>query len=178
MNRPNMLMTFAGWPVMHVSRLKPGTLLMTADPDRLSGLVPSNVPIIPLRFPRLPTLAARLMLEAVSSLRTQNSRRIAIYGAGKHTRKIAPWLSAIPEITAIIDDRAGDPDGPGTRLWGLPIIRPDQLDAHEVEAVIISSDEHERAMLPRARSFAGARPVRALYEALEAAAGACAASQP
>jgi hypothetical protein len=157
--------SWMGWHVQRAQALPPGMLILSAAPEQRSRW--PGVWVMPLRLPGLPTLAARRLTAAVGGLRSRGVARIALYGAGKHTRKLARCIGSLPEIIGIVDDRAGDEGGPGTRLWGLPIAKPGEFESLAAEAVIVSSDEHERAMLPRAREWAGKREVVALYEELE-----------
>ena len=77
----------------------------------------------------------RLALECIAS----GIRRVAIYGAGKHTQEVALWpLKARGiEVIAILDDTPKAPT-----LHDIPVVRPDRLD-EQVDAVIVSSDWRE-----------------------------------
>lgn len=161
--------SWMGWPVTAMEKVKPGTLVLSASTS--GDTWPRGVHVLPLVLPGMPTLAARLVLEASEKLRARGCGRLAIYGAGKHTRKVARWLGQVRGLSAIVDDRAGEQSGPGTRLWGLPIVPPDQLAGLGIEGIIVSSDEHERTMLERARGW-WTGPIDGLYGELEKAAGA------
>ena len=167
---------FAGWPVVGPLNVPAETLVLSTDPARAAATLPLGTPVLPLTLPGMPTLAARLMLNALADLERQGKRRIALYGAGKHTRKLARWIAQRPLVVAIIDDLAGASSGPPRSLWGLPVLLPSEVRSAGIDAVVISSDEHERTMLPRARSFAPGLSVVPLYATLEAAAGALSAS--
>lgn len=70
--------------------------------------------------------------------------RVAIYGAGRHTRQALPTLGEFsPSVSAIIDD---NPALRGTHIEGKPVIASaDAMNAH-LAAVILSSDVHEPAL--------------------------------
>jgi hypothetical protein len=167
---------YAGWPVVGPLSVPADTLVMSTDPVRAAATLPLGIPILPLALPGLPTLAARLMRKALADLERQGKRRIALYGAGKHTRKLARWIAGFPVVVAVIDDLAGAGDGPPRSLWGLPVLLPSEARCAGIDAIVISSDEHERTMLPRARSFAPDLPIIPLYATLEAGAGALSVS--
>jgi hypothetical protein len=162
---------WGGWPIINSLRLPEDALILSTQPSVARAALPCRTHVLPLVLPGLPTLAARLLLGARDDLRAGGHERVALYGAGKHTRKLGRWIAEIPEIVAIVDDQAGETGGPGERLLGIPIIKPACIEELDVDAVIVSSDEHERAMLHRARTWAGQRPVVPLYQALETAAG-------
>jgi hypothetical protein len=104
----------------------------------------------------------RMLLGALRALREQGADRIALYGAGKHTRKLEAVIADAGEIIAIVDDRAGT-SGVPPLMFGRPVVPPSDTLALGLEAVIVSSDEHEREMLPRARGWFPGGPVVGLY---------------
>jgi hypothetical protein len=118
-------------------------------------------PVLPLAVPRWPIFAGACLLRAVERLRALGVRRIVLYGAGRHTRRLGAALAASPEIVGIVDDRAGR--GAPARLWGFPVVPPAALAMLGAQAVIISSDEHQDSMGARAREWAGGVPVVRLY---------------
>ena len=80
-------------------------------------------------------------------------RRVALFGAGRHTRKAAAALAQPPvEVAAILDE---NPDLGGTRLWNFPVWGVALAAAKGLDAVVLSSD----AMEPALR--AAAEPLRA-----------------
>jgi len=161
-----------GWPVLPSRSAPRGSLLLTSDPDDAAH---AGATLLPLIDPHPLGLAPRRFLRAVDSLRRAGRTTIALYGAGKHTRRLCRWIAQTPEIAAIIDDRAGEPDGPGSRLWGLPVIRPERIESLGITGVIVSSDEYERTMLAKAGSWGSAHVV-GMYQDLEAQGEAAAAS--
>ncbi len=95
--------------------------------------------------------------------------RIAIYGAGRHTRRVldgwSNWPAPLtPDGTparpvVILDDAPTTP-----ALHGVPVVRPDDCP-RDIDAVIISSDAHEAALARAATTRFGPRgvPVLTLY---------------
>jgi len=128
----------------------------------LRGLGVSIETPLPLRCERTLSAPERLLLGAVRSLREQGVDRIALYGAGKHTRKVEAALADLPEIVAIVDDRAGSEGVPDV-LFGRAVVPPSDTLALGLEALVISSDEHEREMRARARAWFSGGPVVGLY---------------
>ncbi|MCW5774830.1 MAG: glycosyltransferase [Phycisphaeraceae bacterium] len=118
-----------------------------------------------IRLPDLPTAADRLVLDAVARLTRGGVGRIALYGAGRHTRRVRRAVERSPAIVAILDDRAEEAGGPPASLFGRPVVTPREASRLGVEAVVISSDEHEPLLLRRAGDWAGERPVVPLYAA-------------
>lgn len=157
---------WAGWPAGAISDLKSGSLVLTDEPERIAPYLPEGVHAIALRLPGLPDLSSGLFRDAVRRAKEFGVTRIALYGAGKHTRRLAKDVANTPEIVAILDDRAGTLEGPPTRLWGIPVIKPEDMSLAQPGAVIVSSDEFEHVMLPRARELAPNLFVTGLYENL------------
>lgn len=100
-------------------------------------------------LPNLPGARERHFTRAIDLILARGHRRVALYGAGAHTKGLARAIAARPEVVAIIDDRAHAP-GACEMLADRPVVLPSELDALRVDAVLISSDEHEQAMLRRA----------------------------
>jgi len=147
-----------GYPVIAADAAPAGMLVLSARPGGIAGA--SRV--MPLVEPWQPGLGARRLAVVMGELRARGVTRVALYGAGKHTRKLARHLAAIPEIAAIVDDAAGTESGPPARLWGFPVVSPDRVKAMGIEAVVVSSDEYERMMMEKAKTWGV--PVVALYE--------------
>lgn len=105
--------------------------------------------------------AADRMRETLASCAREGLERVALYGAGQHTRRVGEALCSPPvEIAWIVDD---DPDRIGTRLWHIPVIGMDGAieRADEIDAVLISSDAMEDRLAARAARL-GERGVRVL----------------
>jgi ubiquinone/menaquinone biosynthesis C-methylase UbiE len=96
------------------------------------------------------------MIDAAAVHCAQNGwRRIALYGAGRHTPPIIrqPWKDRDVQVVAVLDDYPRT-----TSIRGVPVMTPDQLTA-PIDAVVISSDAHEPAIYERAAAFFGPRNV-------------------
>ncbi|MBX3403232.1 MAG: class I SAM-dependent methyltransferase [Phycisphaeraceae bacterium] len=99
----------------------------------------------------------RLALECVQC----GVRRIALYGAGRHTQEVALWplRSRGIEVVAILDDAPKMPT-----INDIPVVRPSDLD-EIVDAVIVSSDWREEQIAEAASEVFGPRgvPVLRIY---------------
>jgi hypothetical protein len=87
-------------------------------------------------------------------------KRVAIYGAGTHTRAVGEVLMEPDvEIAAIIDD---DARRHGTRLWGYPIVSPDAALTLNLDAIILSANSVEDLLWERTARHrdAGIRVIR------------------
>ncbi len=93
----------------------------------------------------------------------RGQRRIALYGAGRHTQRHLeePWRSAGIQVVAVLDDAPAAP-----ALGAIPVMRPDEL-REPVDAVVVSSDAHEEALARAAERLFGPRgtPVLRIYHA-------------
>lgn len=99
----------------------------------------------------------RLALECAAS----GIRRVAIYGAGKHTQEVALWplLSRGIEVVAILDDAPK-----AATLNNIPVVRPSDC-VEAIDAVIVSSDWREEQISEAAERVFGPRgvPVLRIY---------------
>ena len=118
---------------------------------------------LPLESDPVPVEASIRLAHAAQSLRAAGAQRIALFGAGTHTRRLSRWLDRCGPFAAIIDERAGQ-DGAPDILMGLPVVHPSRLGSLRIDAVILSSDEHESAMIEAAASWRWRGPVVALYD--------------
>jgi len=102
------------------------------------------------------------MRAAMESLRERGVKRIAIYGAGRHTRALASLFEEPSvEIACIVDD---DPNRHGSRLWGFEISSRERAMELGVEGVILSSNCFEEKLWAAAQPFRDAGlPVLRLY---------------
>lgn len=115
--------------------------------------------------------ADKLMTKALDDCAQQGHKRVLIYGAGRHTKRLTASLMAPPvNLIAIVDD---NPDLAGTFLWNYPVVSRDDALTLRPDAVIISSDTFEDALAESAAPLAavGADVVR-LYETDTATAAA------
>jgi hypothetical protein len=104
---------------------------------------------------------------ALQSCAERSLTRVALYGAGTHTRALAEALRDPPvEILCIIDDHPPTPAVSGTtpRLWGYPILTPGEALALPLDAVILSANSMEDRLWEAAAPFRErAIPVLRLY---------------
>ncbi len=113
--------------------------------------------------PSIPGREAKALARAMRALRAAGATRVGLYGGGRHTRALAPWLNEFPEVLAILDDRAGERGGPPDSIGGVRVVRPGEALSLALDAIVLSSDEHEREMLERARLVAPGLRIVALY---------------
>lgn len=94
----------------------------------------------PLEVVRPPWAVA--FLRTLDRCAAAGHRRVAMYGAGTHTRSIEPWLAAHEAVSVkvILDD---NPSLHGTSIAGREIIGVAGLDTSGAEAVVLSSDYFE-----------------------------------
>lgn len=98
--------------------------------------------------------------------------RVALYGAGTHTRSVVPWFGARPgvRIVAVLDD---DPARHGETIAGVPVITPGTrgtpnapgaMESLGIRGVILSSDSFEDELWRRTEPMRRAgMPVFRLY---------------
>ncbi len=93
------------------------------------------------------------IMGVLNQLAADGAQRVGVYGAGLHTRRrmAEPMAESPVPIVCIIDD---DPARRGSRMWGLPIVTPEQAIGLGVDAVVLSSDSYEDKL------WAGAQPFR------------------
>lgn len=116
--------------------------------------------------PEMPVAAAdaiarlkqRLVARVASACAAQGWRRIALYGAGRHTRLYIrqPWAWHGVRVVAVLDD-----DPTVIRISGAPVMRPDEL-AEPIDAVVVSSDRCEREIAARAATIFESRNIPVL----------------
>ncbi len=106
--------------------------------------------------------ARRRFQATVEIVKQRRHKRVAIYGAGRHTRTLAAALADCElDIRCIIDD---DARLHGTQLWGWPIVGRDEAVDHNIDAVILSSKMNETYLLSHRPYFeANGITVFALY---------------
>jgi hypothetical protein len=96
---------------------------------------------------------------ALAECATRGEHRIAIFGAGTHTRRAVNALAEPPapvEIVCLIDDHA-ERRGQGNacrRLWGFPVFSVEQALDLNLDAVILSSQTMEAALVRSAAPLA------------------------
>ncbi len=98
-------------------------------------------------------LKTRLMcahLLSLWSVLNAGERRIALYGAGKHTRFLLELLhqAALSAPCCIVDDQPSVPS-----IQNVRVICSDQVGAADLDVLVISSDAHAAAMTERAQAL-------------------------
>lgn len=79
--------------------------------------------------------------EAFERCLDRGKRRIALYGAGTHTRALGPLLvEPVVDVACIIDD---NPASHGRRLWGYEIVSRERAVELGVQAVVLSANSFE-----------------------------------
>lgn len=85
------------------------------------------------------------MTETLRECAARGHRKVAIVGAGRHTRAVSDAFIDPPvEVACVVDD---NPAVQGTRMWGLPVVSQRDAAAMGVTAAVLSSNAHEAAML-------------------------------
>lgn len=91
------------------------------------------------------------MRAALQACAVRGQRRVALYGAGTHTRACAAALAEPPvEICAVIDD---NPAMHGRRLFGFPVVSLEQALSLRPDAVVLSANSHEQSLWERSAPF-------------------------
>lgn len=84
-----------------------------------------------------PSEPSARMGEALRTLAKRGLTRVAIFGAGAHSRDLADAMREPPvEVVAVIDE---NPDQRGGRLWNVPVISLEDALALRLDAVVLSS---------------------------------------
>lgn len=91
----------------------------------------------------------RHLVQVLQHLHASGASRIALYGAGRHTERLAWTLAHNQSIVAILDDNATE----GQQRLGRPMMKPHAAATLGIDAVIISSDVYEDDMLQRAHAL-------------------------
>jgi hypothetical protein len=107
--------------------------------------------------------------DVLDRMRAEAERRIAIYGAGEHTRWLLTEFDLRDfDIEAIVDDDAGLW---GRRVLGIEVMSPRAAAERGIEAVLISSDEWDAVLAERAQRLT---PQARVYRLYGSSAGLCA----
>ncbi len=110
---------------------------------------PLQKPIDASPFPFDAESLPRALLTVLPDLVQQGVKRVALYGAGKHTTRLLNLTRLAPlELTCIVDDHRH-----GNALCGIPVIAPEALLKQPVDALIISSDTGQDAMTRQAQTW-------------------------
>jgi hypothetical protein len=102
------------------------------------------------------------MKQVLARCAAEGKRRVVLFGAGAHTRKLAQSLLTPPvSVLGIVDD---SPALQGTTLWNYPVLSAYAALKLKPDAVILSSDSAEDRLAIAAAAFETARiPVIRLY---------------
>lgn len=145
----------------------PGQLPPT--PAVVSGMLRrGSIPIVPHAL--LNTRPADRARAVLHRLAEEGFRRIALYGAGNHSRMLCEVLALGPVnpfgIVGFIDDAAAANHGERCVLAGLPIVAPGRAcDDLAPDAIVLSSDRFEPELLAAARhSIPGRIPILPIYD--------------
>ncbi len=116
-------------------------------------------------------------LEAARHAAAAGKKSIALYGAGRHTRTLAPAFAQSPlPVVAVIDDQAAS-DTP--TIGSVPVVAPAAPLARAADAVILSSDCYEDELWAASAPLRRAgRLVLPLYRSHPAAVPASAGPRP
>lgn len=100
---------------------------------------------------QLRTMESRRWNRIGDELAEQGRRRVALYGAGQHTKRLlaSGWAQRGLEVVAILDDGSGV-----VEIDGIAVMRPEHAPK-DVQAVVLSSDAHEAALAARAEEVFG-----------------------
>jgi len=158
-----------GYPVVTQSEaaaLGPDAALVAAPPQEIEAWRPTGplfdggrVEVMRVYGPYAAEKNER-MARALQRLAGVGCRRVALYGAGAHTRDLGPAVGESPvPIAGIIDD---DPARAGGSLFGVEIVPAERALRMGLDAVVLSSDAHEEALWRRSEAFrrAGVEVVR------------------
>ncbi len=124
--------------------------------DELMNIVPPQV----ISSPAITQAGKRLL----SLCQANSCRRIALYGAGQHTKNLLGWLAnnaaagPAPEIKCIFDDKPH-----AASLNGIAVITPDTLSCSQIDAIVVSSDAFEPEIYQKAIASGIPLPVYRLY---------------
>ena len=101
---------------------------------------------------------------AMERLARQGVRRVALYGAGTHTKALSNLLADPPvEVVCVVDD---SPKNIGRKMWGFPIVNKRDAIQMGVQAVILSANSVEDKLWILSEPFRAAGiPVVRLYTA-------------
>ena len=100
------------------------------------------------------TRQSETMASVLADLAESGKRRVAVYGAGAHTIRVADAVRSAPvEVVAVLDD---NPACHGGRLMDWPIKPLESAAELGVDAVVVSSDTYEAQMMRRCRSLSEA----------------------
>ena len=96
-----------------------------------------------------PDALPRALLRKLPQFLANGTKRIALYGAGKHTQRLLKWTDLKPlQIACIVDDRPSI-----SQLDGIPVISADKVREYKVDTLLVSSDAYEESMARNAAAW-------------------------
>ena len=96
-----------------------------------------------------PDPLVHLLPPIISRLQHDDVRRVALYGAGKHTTRLLAVSDLAPlEIVCIVDDEPHS-----DRIDRYPVVRPSEIGKYPIDAVLLSSDTVEELLAARAETW-------------------------
>ncbi|GAB4236481.1 MAG: hypothetical protein Kow00109_10040 [Acidobacteriota bacterium] len=126
------------------------------DDSRPGSVLPTRRPP---RRPKFNRFLARRLLRAFLVCNTHGYRRLALFGAGGHTRELLTW--GRPDWLQYEAVLSSTPCG--ATLGELPVIHPAAFDYSTVDAVLLSSASFEGEMLQILDELKPGVPVLPLY---------------
>lgn len=111
-----------------------------------------------------PNLAVERLMRVLTTLAADGVARVALWGAGEHTRRVAGHLAAAPAaIVGLLDDNV---KLHGTHIGPYRVHAPDDVLRMGAQAVVISTDRAEETLWrQRGRIEQRGIPVKRLYGA-------------
>ncbi len=96
--------------------------------------------------------------------RLQGFSRVALFGAGEHTRWVLDLKERLagPAVVVVLDDKADAI----REIKGIRVVAPDRVDSATFDAVVISSDAIEEKLYLRAKQCFPDKRVIRLYDGL------------
>jgi|GEM_PF-5721907 len=110
---------------------------------------------------KLKDMETHLFDQAFKTLAASGAKAIGIYGAGQHTCRLLADTRRLAgfDRVMIFDD---DDEKCGNDIAGVKIFQPSSIPSMGVQALLVSSDTYEGAMLARLRSLT-ALPIHTIY---------------
>lgn len=95
----------------------------------------------------------RARFEPLVAAWARDGARVAVYGAGEHTRFLLDLVDLRPCLVALLD---GDPAKHGEHIHGLPVHAPEELASLRLDGVVLSSQPFQEEMFARIAPLAEA----------------------
>lgn len=162
------------WPPCGWMRLKPfarrrperGDLVLSEHDGAFALVEPGGGEVrdllpgkLPVAGPEFNPFLCRRLLRAWLRCHRENHRRIALFGAGGHTRELLSW--GLPDSIGCCAVLSSQPQQGDIR--GIPIVPVAEFDFSLVDAVVLSSVPYEGEMMQTLATVAPGVPVIPLY---------------